>query len=62
MVYMRSSGAPLDRASWIALLKSDDIENYTSKMVSIDSVKIIGGGRAAVVVFTEDQSYSYKGE
>lgn len=40
---------------------AEDIEGVRMQMVSIDSIQIMAGGLAAVVVYTADQEFFYKG-
>ena len=40
---------------------AEDIEGVRMQMVSIDSIQIMAGGLAAVVLYTADQEFFYKG-
>ena len=59
--WIRSTGNPLDR-SGLKKLMLEDIVGIRMGIVSIDSIQLLAGGKAAVVVFTADQVYLYKGK
>ena len=61
VMWVRSSGNPLNRAG-LAKLLSEDIVGVSMSIVSIDSIQLMAAGLAAVVVFTADQEYVYKGK
>ena len=60
VTWVRSTGNPLGREG-LAKLLADDIVGVSMSIVSIDSIQLLAGGLAAVVVFTADQEYSYRG-
>jgi len=62
---IRPSGNPLDKESWRKLVSSDDV-TYNKrledhKVVSIDSCVVFADGKAAVMTFTMDIYFDYKG-
>lgn len=59
-VYVRPSGNPLDRDS-VAKMLSIDVIVRAVKLVSIDSITIMRDMRSAVVLYTCDQVFSYRG-
>lgn len=61
ILWIRSTGNPLDREG-LKKLMIQDIVGVRMAIVSIDSIQILAGGKAAVVVFTADQVYLYKGK
>lgn len=58
--FIRPSGNPLDGPGF-AKLMAQHIVVSSMKLVSIDSVQILNGGLSAIVVFTADQQFSFKG-
>ena len=58
---IRPSGNPLDMAGFKAMMASPDIIVESDVVASVDDVKEIAGGQAAVVVFTTLSKFSYKG-
>lgn len=61
VMWVRSTGNPLNREG-LAKLLAEDIVGVSMSIVSIDSIQLLAGGLAAVVVFTADQEYVYKGK
>jgi Protein of unknown function (DUF3804) len=59
--WVRSTGNPIGREG-LALLLSEDIIGISMSIVSIDSIQLLAGGLAAVVVFTADQEYLDRGK
>jgi Protein of unknown function (DUF3804) len=58
--FVRSSGNPLNREEFVAQC-AEDIEVISVSLVNIDSIQLLAGGMVAVVVYTADQVYRYKG-
>ena len=58
---IRPSGNPMDLAMWKGMMTSDDVIMTSSELLSIDDVKIFGGGNAAVAVYTTHDKFTYKG-
>lgn len=58
--YVRPSGNPLDRTGFARML-SIDATVTSVKLVSIDSIDIMEHRRAAVIMYTTDQVFIYKG-
>ena len=59
---IRPSGNPLTREMFLELISSDDIHWLEDgKLVSIDHIKVFAKGMAAIVVYTMDQNFVYKG-
>ncbi|CAB9526070.1 expressed unknown protein [Seminavis robusta] len=61
ILWIRSTGNPIGKEG-LAHLLSEDVSGISMTMVSIDSIQILAGGMAAVVVFTADQEYLYRGQ
>jgi len=61
ILWVRSTGNPIGREG-LATLLADDITGVRMTLVDIESIQLIAGGLAAVVVFTADQVYLYKGK
>jgi hypothetical protein len=59
-IHIRASGNPLFRDDFARLLSSDT-KVIMMKLVGIESITIMSGGMSAVVVYTTDQIFSYKG-
>lgn len=59
-IFIRPSGNPLDGAGF-ATLMSEHLVVHSMKLVSIDSIHLLAGGLAAMVTFTADQKFEYKG-
>jgi hypothetical protein len=59
-IHIRPSGNPLYRDDFARLLSSDT-KVIMIKLVAIESINIMSGGMSAVVVYTTDQIFSYKG-
>merc|ERR1711998_747715 len=58
---IRPSGNPLDRDGFKGMLGSPDIIVEKDEVASIDEVKELAGGQAAVVTYTTLSKFSYKG-
>jgi len=58
---MRPSGNPMSRALYIDMFSNGDVTEFTNKLVEIKSICYICDGKAAVVVFVQDQIFKYKG-
>lgn len=61
---IRSSGNPLSPQLWQTMISSEDVEYQRrdkQKIVSVDSCLVFAEGKAAVMVFTADMYFSYKG-
>ena len=58
---IRPSGNPLDLSAFKGMLGSPDIIVEEDAVISVDDVKEIAGGNAAVVVYTTHSKFSYKG-
>lgn len=61
LLWIRSSGNSLDRKGLKTMMLEDCVW-IRMAIVSIDSIQLLAGGQAAVVVFTADQLYMYKGQ
>ena len=61
IMWVRSTGNPL-RRDGLAKLMVEDIVGLSMSIVSIDNIQLLAGGLAAVVVFTADQEYVYRGK
>ena len=61
IIWVRSSGNPIGRQDLAGML-CDDIEIIRAILVSIDNIQLLAGGLAAVVVYTADLKFLYKGE
>lgn len=59
--WIRPSGNPLNKEGLIEMM-SEHIVSVRAELVSIESIQLLAGGMAAVVVFTADQEYLYKGQ
>jgi hypothetical protein len=61
-VQIRPSGNPIDSHGLARLFASGgDVVLKAQVLVSVDSVILLANGRVAVVTYTADQSFSYKG-
>ncbi|CAB9510838.1 unknown protein [Seminavis robusta] len=58
---VRPSGNPLDSCGFIDLFCHDDIQLHEFALVRVDRVQLLAGGLVAVVIYTVDQIFSYKG-
>lgn len=58
--FVRPSGNPLDRTGFATMLTVDTIVSSV-KLVSIDSIHIMENRRSAVIMYTTDQVFTYKG-
>ena len=58
--FVRPSGNPIDREGIIRGL-AHDLKVISYKLMSIDSITFLAGGKAAVVVFTSEHIFEYKG-
>ena len=59
-VFLRSSGNPLSREEMIMSLVHDvRVKKY--KLMSIDSISFLAAGKGAVVVYTSEHIFEYKG-
>ena len=61
-MFIRPSGNPLDIDGYKAMVSAEDVTGYSSKLVSIDSVRIIAEGKVAIATYTADQYFNYKGK
>ena len=61
MLFIRPSGNPLDMAMAKGMWLSDDVVSEANALVSIDTVKVLGCGMAAIATFTAHEKFSYKG-
>lgn len=59
-IFIRPSGNPLDGKGFAALM-AEHLVVHSMKLVSIDSIHLLAGGLAAMVTFTADQRFDYKG-
>lgn len=58
--WMRPSGNPCGKEGLIKMM-AEDVIMLGAALVSIDSIQLLAAGMAAVVVFTVDQEFEYKG-
>lgn len=58
--WVRSSGNPIGKDGLIAMF-TNDINIIGVNLVSIDRIVVLTGQQSAVVTFTADQTFSYKG-
>ena len=58
--FIRPSGNPLDGKGF-ATLMAQHISVISMQLVSLDSVQIIAGGLAAIIIFTADQRFRFRG-
>ena len=58
---MRPSGNPLYCEEYVQMHTSGLIKNSSAKLVSMDHIRIMAGGQAAVVSVVEDQIFTYQG-
>ena len=59
--FIRPSGNPLDREGFAAMFANDDISEYTSQFVDVNSAKLRAGGQIAVATCTQREMFKYKG-
>uniref|UniRef100_A0A7S3P8C0 Uncharacterized protein n=1 Tax=Amphora coffeiformis TaxID=265554 RepID=A0A7S3P8C0_9STRA len=60
-ILIRPSGNPLDLKGAIAMFETGDITNFSDAMVAVESLKILGDGLVATMVFKSEQLFNYKG-
>ena len=60
-VLVRPSGNPLDRDGFVGMLSNGFVTDLEESIVSLDDVRVLGGGHTAIVVYTSDQKFKYKG-
>ena len=58
---IRPSGNPLDMDGFKGMLGSPDVIMSRDEVISVDDVKEIAGGNAAVVVYTTRSTFTYQG-
>jgi hypothetical protein len=58
---VRPSGNPIHSEGFIDLFCCEDIRLFKFELVSVQQVRILAQGMVAVVVYTVDQVFSYKG-
>jgi Protein of unknown function (DUF3804) len=58
---VRPSGNPIHSSGFIDLFCCEDIRLFKFELVSVQQVRILAHGLVAVVVYTVDQFFSYKG-
>jgi Protein of unknown function (DUF3804) len=58
---VRPSGNPIQSSGFIDLFCCEDIKMFKFELVSVQKVRILAVGLVAVVVYTVDQFFSYKG-
>lgn len=61
VVFIRPSGNPLTQTGWIEMMESGAITGSESELKTIDSVRVLNEGNAAVVTYTEFAKFEYKG-
>lgn len=59
-VLVRPSGNPAER-NYMVKLWTVDIQLVSRKLVSIDNIQMLAGGKVAVVLYTADHIFLYKG-
>ena len=59
---VRPSGNPCHSSDFIDMFCSEDCQLIRLQMVSVETVQVIAGGLVAVVTYTVDQRFIYKGE
>ena len=60
-VLMRASGNPLSQEGFVQMHCNQDCQNLKMVLVSVDHIQLIAGGKIAVVNYTADQCFRYKG-
>ena len=60
-VFIRPSGNPLTKAQFVAV-NSEDIVGIDIRLVSIESIQVLNNRCCAIVVYTADQIFEYKGQ
>lgn len=58
---IRPSGNPMSMKMWKEMMLSDDVVATSDELQSVDSVKMIGGGNAAVATYVSHAKFTYKG-
>jgi hypothetical protein len=58
---IRPSGNPMSLDMYKGMMASEDVVLTSSELLSIDDVKIFGGGNAAVAVYATHDKFTYKG-
>jgi hypothetical protein len=61
MVFIRPSGNPMDIRSAKGMWLGDDVKTEAQALKSIDTVKILSCGMAAVATYTSHEKFTYKG-
>ena len=60
-ILIRPSGNPLSLDGLIDMFQSGDITNFSDSVVAVESIKILGDGAVATMVFKSEQIFNYKG-
>ena len=61
MVFIRPSGNPMDIRLAKGMWLGDDVKTEAQTLKSVDTVKVLGCGMAAVATYTSHEKFSYKG-
>ena len=61
LVRIRPSGNPITPQGMAAMFGSGDIEPGQSKLIGVDSIRLLAGGAAAVATYTHHSTFKYKG-
>lgn len=59
--FIRPSGNPLDKASYLGMLSSEDVVVVSDEVLAVGDFKILAGGQAAVFTYTTHSKFVYKG-
>lgn len=60
-VLVRPSGNPLDLKGLITMFETKDITDFSDSVVAVESLKILGDGTVATMIFKSEQIFNYKG-
>ena len=58
---IRPSGNPITPQGMAAMFSSGDVESELSELMSVDSIRLLAGGAAAVATYTHHSRFTYKG-
>ena len=61
MVFIRPSGNPMDIRSAKGMWLGEDVKTEAQTLKSVDTVKVLGCGMAAIATYTAHEKFTYKG-
>ena len=61
VVFIRPSGNPMDIRLAKGMWLGDDVKTEAQTLKSVDTVKVLGCGMAAIATYTAHEKFTYKG-